>query len=317
MQKAYIDTVRLLLDAAPAVFDGGVFAMKGGTAINLFVHDMPRLSVDIDLVYPDWSSPRDEALRAIADEFAAIADRLKRFGLVARPVRVEGLGESKLLVERAGRGAEALVKIEVNLVFRGTVLPVERRALCASVAEMFSAEVSVPTLAVDELYGSKLVAAMDRQHPRDLFDVLRLYDAGIDGARGLTDGMVECFVLYLAGHNRPMDEVLAPRVDGGKKDLRLAYESSFAGMTREPVELSALDAARERLFAELPRRLAARQRRFLVGLARAEPDWSLVECPHAKDLPAIRWRLQNLVHFRETRPREWERQAAALERALG
>jgi hypothetical protein len=114
-----------------------------------------------------------------------------------------------------------------------------------------------------------------------------------------------------------MDEVLAPRVDGGKKDLRLAYESSFAGMTREPVELSALDAARERLFAELPRRLAARQRRFLVGLARAEPDWSLVECPHAKDLPAIRWRLQNLVHFRETRPREWERQAAALERALG
>jgi hypothetical protein len=182
---------------------------------------------------------------------------------------------------------------------------------------MFSAEVSVPTLAVDELYGSKLVAAMDRQHPRDLFDVLRLYDVGIDGARGLTDGMVECFVLYLAGHNRPMDEVLAPRVDGGKKDLRLAYESSFAGMTREPVELSALDAARERLFAELPRRLAARQRRFLVGLARAEPDWSLVECPHAKDLPAIRWRLQNLVHFRETRPREWERQAAALERALG
>ena len=317
MQQTYIDTVRLLLDAAPEVFRGGVFAMKGGTAINLFVHGMPRLSVDIDLVYPDWSAPRADALRAIADELAAIAERLQRIGLSARTVRAEGLGESKLLVERAGRGGDALVKIEANLVFRGTVLPTTRRALSPVVSDMFSAEVSVPMLAVDELYGSKLVAAMDRQHPRDLFDVMRLYDAGIDGVRGVTDGMVECFVLYLAGHNRPMDEVLAPRVDGVAKDLRLAYESSFAGMTREPVALSALESARERLFAELPRRLAVRHRAFLVGLARVEPDWSLVGCAHANELPAIRWRLQNLEQFRDARPREWARQVAALEKALG
>ena len=104
MQKTYIDTVRLLLDAAPEVFRGGVFAMKGGTAINLFVHGMPRLSVDIDLVYPDWSASRADALRAIADELAAIAERLQRIGLSARSVRAEGLGESKLLVGRVGRG---------------------------------------------------------------------------------------------------------------------------------------------------------------------------------------------------------------------
>jgi len=316
MQQTYIDTVRLLLDAAPEVFRGGVFAMKGGTAINLFVHGMPRLSVDIDLVYPDWSASRADALRAIADELAAIAERLQRIGLSARTVRAEGLGESKLLVERAGRGGDALVKIEANLVFRGTVLPTTRRALSPVVSDMFSAEVSVPMLAVDELYGSKLVAAMDRQHPRDLFDVMRLYDAGIDGVRGVTDGMVECFVLYLAGHNRPMDEVLAPR-DDRAKDLRLAYESSFAGMTREPVTLSALESARERLFAELPRRLTVRHRAFLVGLARVEPDWSLVGCAHASELPAIRWRLQNLEQFRDARPREWARQVAALEKALG
>ena len=231
-------------------------------------------------------------------------------------MRADGLGESKLLVERVGRGGDALVKIDANLVFRGTVLPTTRRALSPVVSDMFSAEVSVPMLAVDELYGSKLVAAMDRQHPRDLFDVMRLYDAGIDGVRGVTDGMVECFVLYLAGHNRPMDEVLAPR-DDRAKDLRLAYESSFAGMTREPVTLSALESARERLFAELPRRLAVRHRAFLVGLARVEPDWSLVGCAHASELPAIRWRLQNLEQFRDARPREWARQVAALERALG
>jgi len=48
MDKTYADTVRLLLAVAPDVFANDIFAMKGGTAINLFVRDMPRLSVDIE-----------------------------------------------------------------------------------------------------------------------------------------------------------------------------------------------------------------------------------------------------------------------------
>ncbi|WP_443098207.1 nucleotidyl transferase AbiEii/AbiGii toxin family protein [Sulfuriferula plumbiphila] len=47
---------------APDVFANDIFAMKGGTAINLFVQDMPRLSVDIDVAYLPWTTPRDEAL---------------------------------------------------------------------------------------------------------------------------------------------------------------------------------------------------------------------------------------------------------------
>lgn len=59
MNEAYIRTVQLLLDIAPAVFETPVFAMKGGTAINLFVQDMPRLSVDIDVVFvPHDLKPR-------------------------------------------------------------------------------------------------------------------------------------------------------------------------------------------------------------------------------------------------------------------
>ncbi|MBX3374705.1 MAG: nucleotidyl transferase AbiEii/AbiGii toxin family protein [Phycisphaeraceae bacterium] len=286
------------------MFRGGVFAMKGGTALNLFVHDMPRLSVDIDLAYPAWATPRDKALRAIAGELASIAQRLERLGLAVRSIAAAGLGESKLLIERAG----AQVKVEANLVFLGTVRPVERRSLAPRAAELFSAELSVPSLALDELYGSKLVAALDRQHPRDLFDVLRMYEA-----HGLTDAAIECFVLYLAGHNRPMHEVLVPR----RRDIAQEFESSFAGMTREPIELEALEKARDRLLADLPSRLTAKQRAFLIGLARAEPDWSLVACPHAGDLPAIRWRLQNLEEFKSKRPDQFERQVRALEDALG
>lgn len=154
MDNIYAQTVRLLLTAAPDVFDNDIFAMKGGTAINLFVQDMPRLSVDIDVAYLPWMTPRDEALQAIADELDAIARRLGKLDLRSRKIASQGLGDTKLIVE----DDECQVKVEVNVVFRGTVLPPGRRSLCARTAAMFSAELELPVLAPDELYGSKLVA---------------------------------------------------------------------------------------------------------------------------------------------------------------
>lgn len=199
MDKNYADTVRLLLAVAPEVFANNIFAMKGGTAINLFVQNMPRLSVDIDVVYHPWQVQREEALNAINGELAAIAQRVAPLGMQARLVRRKDLGDTKLIVENE----VSQVKIEVNAVFRGTVLPVESKPLTAETSDLFGVEFEAPILARDELYAGKLVAALDRQHPRDLFDVWQLYESG-----GLGDGIVECFVLYLAGHNRPPHEVL-------------------------------------------------------------------------------------------------------------
>ena len=193
MDESYAQTVRLLLRAAPEVFANDIFAMKGGTAINLFVRDMPRLSVDIDVAYIHWRTPRKEALHAISNEIDAISLRLRKAGLETRKLASKDLGDTKLIVE----SDNAQVKIEVNGVFRGTVLPPERRSLHPATADAFSTDLELPTLAVDELYGSKIVAALDRQHPRDLFDVWRMFESG-----GVSDATIECFVTYLAGHNR-------------------------------------------------------------------------------------------------------------------
>ncbi len=303
MDKTYADTVRLLLSVAPAVFDNDIFALKGGTALNLFVHDLPRLSVDIDVVYTPWQVPRETALTAIATELEQIAGKVRRHGLDTRTIGSNADGETKLLVEDDA----SQVKIEVNTVFRGTVLPVEPRALVPAAADAFATEIHLPILAPDELYGSKLVAALDRQHPRDLFDVWKMYETG-----GLTAGMVECFVTYLAGHNRPIHEVLF----GNEKDIGAEYRNHFIGMTREPVSLDTLLAARARLRLELPAALTQEHRQFLVGLARAEPDWRLLHCGHAAKLPALRWKLENLRRFQQRRVDEFERQASLLEQHL-
>jgi len=161
MDKTYIEIVRLLLESTPAIFETPHFGMKGGTAINLFIEDMPRLSVDIDVVYTDHQDSRDEALKSISKGLEAVRKRLAKAGLEADVSATKDGDEIKLFIRRGRKQ----VKVEVNHVFRGTVLPVETRQLGNEARKLFTTELSLPVLATSELYGSKLVAAMDRQHP--------------------------------------------------------------------------------------------------------------------------------------------------------
>lgn len=281
MNEDYAQTVQLLLSVAPVVFETPVFAMKGGTALNFFVHNMPRLSVDIDVVFVPHTPSRDEALQAIGEALAVARHRLERSGLQVSLHRAKDGSEAKLFVSNGTHQ----IKIEVNFVFRGTVLPPKSMPLSAAAQAAFSINVDVPVLATPELYGSKLVAALDRQHPRDLFDVqLMLSRFGLPG------DFLDCFVVYLAGHDRPVHEVLFP----GERHIDTIFEAEFTGMTTVPVTLDELKATRSRLLAELPRALSTAQRDFLLSIVKAEPDWRLLPFAHIERLPAIRWKLMNL-----------------------
>lgn len=305
IDQAYIDTVRLLLRVVPDIFRNEIFAMKGGTAINLFVQDMPRLSVDIDVVYVPREPSREEALRVISDEISSIQQRLEKLGLSVRLNKLNSDSETKLFIE----DDRSQVKVEVNVVFRGTIFPVEIRSLTAKTAQMFSTTVDAPVLAEAELYGSKIVAALDRQHPRDLFDVLKLYEQG-----DLTPDILEAVVIYLAGHNRPTHEVLF----GTDKDVSTSYANSFVGMTfEESPSLEILLDVRAKLRADVTQRITEKHRDFLIGLTEANPDWSLLDCEHAESLPGLRWKLINLKKFQKNRPSDFAKQADALRALLG
>lgn len=302
MNQIYLDSVRLLLDLAPDLFRSRLFALKGGTAINLFFRNLPRLSVDLDLVYCDHTLGREQALATIREALAEAQKRFKRRGIESRFGGTDG-EETKLLLERSG----VRVKVEVNHIFRGTLLEPVQRPLVEEAQSLFFTELTVATLPEDELYASKLVAAMDRQHPRDLFDVLGLFEAG-----GLNETIVECFVGYLAGHNRPVHEVLF----ASKSDIRDVYQNEFIGMTRTAVEMEELVEVRARLFRELPRALSEAHRSFLLSLVRAEPEWALIPFPHLREMPAIRWKLQNLEKLRSANPLKFREQSDKLCDAL-
>lgn len=295
MNQQYVDTVRLLLTVAPAVFRSPRFALKGGTALNLFAHDMPRLSVDIDIVFTDHTFNRGAALQAIAADLKAAKSAISALGFQAHLPTAKGGENVKLLVEGLGQQ----IKVEVNFILRGTVLPVTQRPLVPRAQELFTTEIVLPVLDLPELYGGKLVAAMDRQHPRDMFDVLHMLEHF-----GWRSSFVDCFVAYLAGHNRPVHEVLFPN----RLPLEPAFSGEFAGLTIDEVALEALEQTQNRLIDELPHALTAHHREFLLSLVSAEPAWDLMPFPNLQHLPAPQWKLVNLRKLKMHNPARFSAQ---------
>ncbi len=280
----YFKQAELMLRAIPHVAAESCFALKGGTAINLFVRDMPRLSVDIDLAYLPVDEPRVTALKRISEALGRIAAEIKKAipgakvqeSRVQKPVRV-----TKLIVATG----QTRIKIEPNEVIRGSVFPVEERELTRCAEDMFERSVTARTLSVADLYGGKLCAALDRQHPRDLFDLAVLLKH-----EGITDEIRKAFVVYLASHDRPIQELLDPT----RKDTRRIYESEFAGLTVEETAYEDLIAAREALIETLKKDLTGDEKTFLVSLKAGQPNWSVMGIEGIEKLPAIRWKLMNI-----------------------
>lgn len=292
---------RIVGQILPAVAEETCFALKGGTAINFFVLDLYRLSVDIDLNYLP-AEPRETALAGIDAGLRRIARRLSSQYDVAFG-RTSAGGYADTVMIRAGRDE---VKIEVNPVLRQTLLPVRMLSVQPSVEASFG-YTRMQVLSHEELYAGKLVAALDRQHPRDVFDARVLLNT-----RGLSDALMRAFIAYVAGHKKVMAHIVAPRF-GNLRRFRNLYETQLLGMTVEEVTVEGLAADWERLASAIRSRIGAPEGRFLLSLKRGEPQWDLLGLPGASEWPAIRWKLHNLAQMT---PEKRRQATEELERAL-
>jgi hypothetical protein len=229
---------------------------------------------------------------------AGISKNLKGARAEPRILKPENIA-SKIDVELDG----ARIKIEVTPVSRGCVYDPVTMRVSAQVEETFGfAETQV--VSFPDLYAGKIVAALDRQHPRDLFDVRQLL-----ATEGLSDELRAAFIAYMLSHNRPMSEVLAPRL----KDIELEFERGFVGMTADAVLIDDLIEARQALIADAVGNMPDAHRRFLVGFKRGEPEWELLGLPHVADLPAVKWRQLNYDKLgKEDRAREVAKLEAVL-----
>ena len=289
IDSIYGRQVRLLVRLLPIIDTEKCFALKGGTAINLFYRDLPRLSVDIDLLYLPMEN-REEALENIKAALTRISQRIKTSIKGATVINTTELQDNSLslLVDSDG----VRIKIELSPVIRGCVFPPVRMEVRQEVEKLFGyAEMQVASL--PDLYAGKLCAALDRQHPRDLFDVKFLLEN-----EGLTEELRKTFLVFLISHHRPINELLAPNL----KDIRGIYENEFAQMARIDVPVEELEAVRAQLIKQNNDSLTPQEKQFLLSFKNKQPAWELLGiAADVAQLPSVRWKMLNLQKLSEAK----------------
>lgn len=301
----YKSQVDLLLQVLPYIAKEKIFALKGGTAINLFIRDMPRLSVDIDLTYLPLDT-RDKALKNIQEGLNRIKTDIERnlANVKVHTVPLNGETDVKLNVQ----GKNAQIKIEVNTITRGNVFPTEFMQVVESVQEEFGKFAAINVVSLAELYGGKICAAIDRQHPRDVFDVKLLMEN-----EGVSDEIWDGVKIGLISHYKPIIELLFPIL----KDQKSTFDKQFAGMTSVEFTYDDYEKTRATLIDTIQQRLTDDEKRFLLSFEMGEPDWKLFPHPVLKDLPAIKWKLFNIQKLKKDNLKKHEQMVSVLKKMLG
>ncbi len=296
-KQAYKKQVGLLLDVLPEVAKEPCFALHGGTAINLFVRNMPRLSVDIDLTY----IPTEDRQLALVN-IAEALERVKRsIEMLIPNIRVLHRKEvAKLLISSQGVD----IKLEVNLVGRGVIDTPNKMPLCDKAQNDYDAFCAIQVVPIGQLYGGKICAALDRQHPRDLFDIKFLLEN-----EGFSEDIKKGFLFCLLCSDRPINEVIRPNF----QDQRLAMANQFEGMSAEIFSYEDFEITREKLVQIIHAHLTQVDKNFLLSVKNLTPDWSVYDF---EKFPAVQWKMRNLQILKDKNSQKHREQYDALKEKL-
>lgn len=299
MNKIYRRKVELLLRILPFVTDEDCFAIHGGTAINLFVKNLYRLSVDIDVTYIPIED-RNTSLQRINEALVRISDRVKRQFPDVRVI--PRLDICKITCE--SRGCQ--VKIEVNQTKRGLVCgEAALLPLCEKAQSLFGMEVDARIVPIPQLYGGKISAALSRQHPRDLFDVKQMDIPLAD----VKEGLIFC----LLGSDRPIYESFAPNLI----DQHEAMERQFSGMSEMLFGYNDFEATREKLILDVNSMMTEEDIRFLIGFEELTVDWENTPYSSFRKYPSVRWKMQNLQKLKASNPKKLKSETDKLRKIFG
>lgn len=200
-----------------------------------------------------------------------------------------------------------MIKIEVNTITRGHLHPVRLLQVNEEVQERFKKFAAIQVVSNAELYGGKICAALDRQHPRDLFDIFLLFNES-----GYNKEVKIGFIEALICHMRTIHEVLHPHL----LDQRSAFEKQFKGMSEVDFTYEDFEATREKLVKDVNLSLSETERSFLLSFKRGNPDWKLFPIPELSKMPAVQWKLQNIQNLIKTNPAKHKDLLSRLESFL-
>jgi predicted nucleotidyltransferase component of viral defense system len=296
MNEAYKKQVALLLRILPEVSVEKKFALHGGTAINLFELNLPRLSVDVDLTYTTFGD-RTQDLKTIRLLLENLKTRIqKRIPAIRFSNPVVASENLKLICSTS----EATVKIEVNQINRGLIGESRLMPLCENAQAEFDSFCEMSVVSAKQLWGGKVVAALDRQHPRDFFDINNLLTG-----TGFTEDIKSGFIFFLLCSNRPIHELLNPQLINHEA----VFSSQFKGMTDQPFSYKEYEKVRTLLIDTIHKSLTKDDKEFLLTFVKGEPTWDKV---NYSMYPSIKWKSMNIDNLKRTNPEKFQEQITLL-----
>ena len=298
MYEGYKNQVALLIRIMPLIYKIKDFAVHGGTAINLFVKNMPRYSVDIDLTYLPVKN-REKSILEINNYLIILKQQIEK---AVPGIRV--FHKPAILKLLCSKG-DAMVKVEVNGIKRGIIGDVEERELCEKAKSEFKMSCRARVVPFSLLYGGKVAAALGRQHPRDLFDYKYMEADSFDKIK-------TGFIFYLLGSDKPLIESLHPN----PIDQQEALNNQFRGMTDFPFEYADFEATRYELNEVVLNNLNKTDRDFLFSFENGTPEWDKCCAGDLSGFPAIKWKLKNIRALKEANPAKFKAGINKLNRFL-
>ena len=296
MNKTYRQQVELLLKIIPTLTEIESFAIHGGTAINLYVLDFPRYSVDIDVTYT-LIKPREESFAEIHKNLSLIKEKVK--AIIPNVVVIEK--PNKIYCSQRG----IMVKIEVSGTKRGLIESPLIKPLCKKAQSEFETSNKAKIVSISQLYGGKITAALDRQHPRDLFDVKLMFDFVTD-----FEQVKKGFFYCLLGGDRPIFESLSPN----RIDQQETMINQFSGMTDIPFSYSDYEETREKLIDFINSNLTQQDKDFLIAFETGSELLQYVEYQKYLQFPAVQWKLHNINKLQEINPNKLKDNRKKLEK---
>ncbi len=291
----YRQQVELLLRIIPTLEDVENFAIHGGTAINLYILDLPRYSVDVDLIYIPIK-PREDSFADIHKNLAIIKEKIK----TVIPDIVITEKPNKIYCTRRG----VMVKIEVSGTKRGLIDPASIRPLCDAAQNEFETTNKARIVSLSQLYGEKITAALDRQHPRDLFDVKLMFDFITN-----FDQVKRGFLYCLLGGDRPIIESLQPN----RVDHQETLVKQFSGMTKIPFSYNDYKETREKLIDFINSNLSLQDKEFLIAFEAGEELSQYTEYQEYLGFPSVQWKIQNIDKLKKINPAKLRKGVEKLE----
>ena len=290
MDEKYINQVSLLINVLQFISKEKCFALKGGSAINLFYYNLPRLSVDIDLTYIGFE-PRLEACKNINSALDRIAKDLNFHGYSAI---IQGNDIEKKILRS---NSLASIKIEPNYIIRGFINKPDVMSVCKMVEDKFGyAEIQV--VSMSELFGGKICAALDRQHPRDLFDIKEYFKEN-----SFNPELMQGFITMLLSHDKPIHEILNPNI----KNQKEIFEKQFVGMTDKPFTYKEHVNTLNNLIKIVKTNLLP-YKNLLLDFVSLKADLKDFKINNLDKLPAIQWKLKNLANLQTINQKKFQQQ---------